>query len=98
MTVVRHRVGTLGGKHAAFDEMNGLAALAESFFEQRTLHAAIDHADRDAFTVGARIAEEALRRQEGKDLVEHVTAVRPRRRRAHGRASAVMASSISRRL
>src|SRR5262249_49417740 len=72
LAFIRQRLRAIGTKDPALDRFDLLAALAEFLFEQRTLDAAVDDADGDAFAGCPRIAQQPLRREQGKDFVEDV--------------------------
>src|SRR5262249_59308077 len=100
MTVVGQRLRPARAENAAFDGINRLPGLAEFLFEQPPLHAAVDDADRDPFARGPGVVEQALRGQQGEQLVKDGGPRRRRRRVTHGRGSSmpVTVSSNARRL
>src|SRR5207244_8202512 len=87
-----------GRENAAGDRINLLAALAKTLLPDCLVHAAINQANRDPFSGGARVVQQPLRSKEREDVVEDVAVVGGRS--AHGRVSPspVAASSRARTL
>src|SRR5262249_18066530 len=83
---VREGLRVVRGENATLNRMNLLATLLEALLKDRLLDTAIDDADGDPFTCGAGITQEAIRRQQGKDLFKDVARV-GRRRVVHDRIS-----------
>jgi hypothetical protein len=72
-TFVGERLWLLRSEDASFDPMDFPTLTTELFFEDSSFHAAVDHADGDAFAGSASILQEALGSQDSKEFVEHVT-------------------------
>src|SRR5262245_26077084 len=72
MALVGKRGRPARHEDSAFDGINVLAAGPRAFFQDCSVHSAIQYADCDPLARGARITKETIRCQESKDLVKHI--------------------------